>query len=126
MKILLIKTPRKAAFTLSVDSRRFIRSYDRVIEEFHKGHVYISKKHINKVFDLLESDDQDGIDRLLEAEKAQALDATSSATEFIRDLKSVRKILREVADLWKQIKRDPKWNTFRDVLRGEPKLRKGR
>ena len=31
-----------------------------------KGHVFISKKHIGKIFELLESDDQDGIDRLLE------------------------------------------------------------
>lgn len=126
MKILLIKRLESSfhAFRLTLD--RFIRSYDRVIEEFHKGHVYISKKHINKVFDLLESDDQDGIDKLLEAEKAQALDAQEFNADFIRDLKNDRKILQQVADLWKQIKRDPKWNTFRDVLRGEPKLRKGK
>ena len=126
MKILLIKRLESSfhAFRLTLD--RFIRSYDRVIEEFHKGHVYISKKHINKVFDLLESDDQEGIDRLLEAEKAQSLEAKDFSADFIRDLKSDRKILREVADLWKRIKRDPKWDTFREVLRGEPKLKKGK
>ena len=37
-----------------------------------------------------------------------------------------RQILREVADLWKRIKRDPKWDTFREVLHGEPKLKKGK
>jgi len=126
MKILLIKRLESSfhAFRLTLD--RFIRSYDRVIEEFHKGHVYISKKHINKVFDLLESDDQEGIDRLLEAEKAQSLEAKEFSTDFIRDLKSDRQILREVAELWKRIKRDPKWDTFREVLRGEPKLKKGK
>ena len=126
MKILLIKRLESSfhAFRLTLD--RFIRSYDRVIEEFHKGHVYISKKHINKVFDLLESDDQEGIDRLLEAEKAQSLEAKDFSADFIRDLKSDRQILREVADLWKRIKRDPKWDTFREVLRGEPKLKKGK
>jgi superfamily II DNA/RNA helicase len=126
MKILLIKRLESSfhAFRLTLD--RFIRSYDRVIEEFHKGHVYISKKHINKVFDLLESDDQEGIDRLLEAEKAQSLEAKDFSADFIRDLKSDREILREVAELWKRIKRDPKWDTFREVLRGEPKLKKGK
>ena len=88
MKILLIKRLESSfhAFRLTLD--RFIRSYDRVIEEFHKGHVYISKKHINKIFDLLESDDQEGIDRLLEAEKAQSLEAKDFSADFIRDLKS--------------------------------------
>jgi superfamily II DNA/RNA helicase len=126
MKILLIKRLESSfhAFRLTLD--RFIRSYDRVIDEYHKGHVYISKKHINKVFDLLESDDQEGIDRLLEAEKAQSLEAKEFSADFIRDLNSDRQILREVADLWKRIKRDPKWATFREVLRGEPKLKKGK
>ena len=125
MKILLIKRLESSfhAFRLTLD--RFIRSYDRVIDEFHKGHVYISKKHINKVFDLLESDDQEGIDRLLEAEKAQSLEAKQFSADFIRDLESDRQILREVADLWKRIKRDPKWDTFREVLRGES-LKKGK
>jgi superfamily II DNA/RNA helicase len=126
MKILLIKRLESSfhAFRLTLD--RFIRSYDRVIEEFHKGHVYISKKHINKVFDLLESDDQEGIDRLLEAEKAQSLEANEFSADFIRDLETDRQILREVANLWKQIKRDPKWDAFREVLRGEPNLKKGK
>jgi superfamily II DNA/RNA helicase len=126
MKILLIKRLESSfhAFRLTLD--RFIRSYERVIEEFHKGHVYISKKHINKVFDLLESDDQEGIDRLLDAEKAQALEAGDFSSDFIRDLESDRKVLREVADLWKKIKRDPKWDAFREVLRAEPKLKTGK
>jgi superfamily II DNA/RNA helicase len=126
MKILLIKRLESSfhAFRLILD--RFIRSYDRVVEEFHKGHVYISKKHINKVFDLLESDDQEGIDRLLEAEKAQSLQADEFSADFIRDLESDRKILREIADLWRRIKRDPKWDAFREVLRGEPKLKSGK
>src|SRR6267143_1033156 len=75
MKILLLKRLESSfrAFRLTVG--RFIRSYERVITEFQKGQVYISKKHINKVFDLLEADDDEGIDRLLEAEKAERLDA---------------------------------------------------
>ena len=60
------------AFRLTLG--RFIHSYDRVIAEFHKGHVYISKKHISKIFELLESDDQEAIERLLDEEKAERLD----------------------------------------------------
>ena len=41
----------------SVD--RFILSYTRFIGEYKKGNVYVSKKDINKIFELLESDDDD-------------------------------------------------------------------
>ncbi len=82
------------AFRLTLE--RFIRSYDRVIEEFQKGHVYISKKHINKIFELLETDDQEAIDRLLEEDKAERLEAKDFNADFIRDLKADRKILREI------------------------------
>jgi superfamily II DNA/RNA helicase len=123
MKILLIKRLESSfhAFRLTLD--RFSHTYDRVISEFRKGHVYISKKHINKVFDLLETDDQEGIERLLEAEKAQALDAKDFTPDFIRDLEADRQILRQVADLWTRIKRDPKWDAFRRMLRTESTLK---
>ncbi len=126
MKILMVKRLESsfAAFRLTLG--RFIRSYERVIEEFRKGQVYISKKHINKIFDLLETDDQNAIDQLLEADKAELLKAKDFAAEFIRDLESDLTILHKVHDLWKRIKRDPKWEAFYDMLRSKPKLKKGK
>ena len=123
MKILMVKRLESSfhAFRLTLD--RFIRSYERMIEEFRKGHVYISKKHINKIFDLLETDDQEAIDRLLEAEKAERLDARDFNPDFISELESDRKILREIHGLWKRIKRDPKWEAFREMLGSERKLK---
>jgi superfamily II DNA/RNA helicase len=126
MKILIIKRLESSfhAFRLTLD--RFIRSYDRVIDEFHKGQVYISKKHIGKIFDLLETDDQEGIDLLLEADKAERLNAKSFNTDFIKHLESDRKILGAIQELWKRIKRDPKWEAFRDVLQNDSDLKKGK
>ena len=126
MKILLIKRLESSfhAFRLTLD--RFIRSYDRVIEEFQKGHVYISKKHINKILDLLETGDQEAIDRLLETDRAERLDAKDFNADFIRDLESDRKVLSQIHDLWRRITRDPKWEAFREVLRSEPRLKKGK
>jgi len=126
MKILLIKRLESSfhAFRLTLD--RFIHTYERVIEEYHKGHVYISKKHINKVFDLLEADDQESIDRLLESDKAECLDAKDFTKDFIKELDSDLNILHTVHGLWTRIRRDPKWEAFRDVLRSEAKLKKGK
>jgi superfamily II DNA/RNA helicase len=126
MRILLVKRLESSFYAFRLTLDRFIRSYDRVIEEFQKGHVYISKEHINKIFDLLETDDQEGIDRLLETQKAERLSAKQFKGDFIRDLECDRRILRKVAELWKGIKRDPKWEAFRKVLRGDTRLKKGK
>jgi len=126
MKILIIKRLESSFHAFNLTLERFIHSYARVIEEFHKGHVYISKKHIAKVFDLLETDDQEGIDRLLETDRAERLDAKHFRGDFIRDLENDQKILHKVHDLWKQVTRDPKWETLRDVLRTERRLKKGK
>lgn len=123
MKILMVKRLESSFHAFRLTLGRFIHSYDRMIAEFHEGNVYISKKHINKIFDLLETDDQEAIDRLLEAEKAERLDAKDFNPDFIRKLESDRKILREIQDLWKRIKRDPKWESFRDMLRSDRKLK---
>ena len=85
------------AFRLTLD--RFIHSYERVIAEFQKGNVYISKKHINKIFELLEADDQEAIERLLEEDKAEKLSAKDFRPDFIPDLESDLKILRKVQEL---------------------------
>jgi len=126
MKILLIKRLESSFHAFRLTLERFIHSYDRVIEEFHNGHVYISKKHITKIFELLESDDQEAIDQLLEADKAERLNAKDFNADFVRDLEADRKILIKIENLWKQIKRDPKWEAFSDVLRSNRILKKGK
>ena len=124
MKILMVKRLESSfhAFRLTLD--RFIKSYDRVIDEFRKGNVYISKKHINKIFELLENDDQEAIERLLEEDKAERLNAKEFSPTFMRDLKSDLTLLHKVQELWAKIRRDPKWDAFREVLKS--KLKKGK
>lgn len=126
MKILLVKRLESSfhAFRLTVD--RFIHSYERMIAEFHKGNVYISKEYINKIFDLLEQDDQAPIEDLLAQDKAERLNAKDFRPEFILDLESDLKILRKVARLWDKLRRDPKWNAFRDRLQNDRILKKSK
>ncbi|MBU2228542.1 MAG: helicase [Proteobacteria bacterium] len=126
MKILLIKRLESSFHAFRLSLERFIRSYDRFIEEFHKGNVYISKKHINKIFELLETDDQEAIDRLLDTDRAERLAAKDFNADFLRDLESDRVILKKIETLWKQIKRDPKWEAFSEVLHKDRILKKGK
>ena len=126
MKILTVKR-LESSFTAFLSTLgRFIQSYERVIAEFHKGRVFISKEHIGKIFELLESDDQEGIDRLLAGEKAERLAAKDFRPDFITDLDNDLKALKAVRNQWKKVTRDPKWDSFRTILKKTPLLKDGK
>ncbi len=126
MKILTVKR-LESSFTAFLSTLgRFIRTYERVISEFHKGHFFISKEHIAKIFELLESDNQEGIDRLLEDDKAERLSAKDFLPAFITDLEGDLKALKAIRNQWKKITRDPKWESFRDILKKTPLLKSGK
>ena len=94
-----------------------------MIDEFHKGNVYISKKHSNKIFEALEDDNQEAIERLLEEDKAERLSAKDFSADFLRDLKSDFNILRKVQELWAKIGRDPKWEAFVKILNSQTQVK---
>ncbi len=126
MKILAVKR-LESSFTAFLSTLgRFINSYERVIAEFHKGHVFISKKYIGKIFELLEFDDQEAIQRLLDEDKADKLSAKDFRPEFIADLESDLEALKAIRDNWKRIRRDPKWESFREMLKKRAQLKSGK
>jgi superfamily II DNA/RNA helicase len=116
MKILLVKRLESSihAFRLTLD--RFIKSYDRFLAEVRNGSVYISKKHIHKLFDSLDVGDEEAVQRLIDDEKAERYPATDFRPEFRRDLENDLVVLRRVHDLWNGIDRDPKWVAFENIL----------
>jgi superfamily II DNA or RNA helicase len=126
MKILTVER-LESSFTAFLSTLgRFIHTYERVIAEFDKGHVFISKKHIGKIFDLLESDDQAGIERLLDEDKAEKLSSNEFLPTFATDLANDLKALKKIQTLWKQVTRDPKWESFRDILKKSALLKTGK
>jgi superfamily II DNA/RNA helicase len=126
MKILMVKRLESSFHAFRESLGRFVSSYERMIAEFHKGNVYISKDYINKIFDLLEQDDQEPIERLLADEKAEKLDAKDFSPDFILHLEGDLKILRKVARLWDKLRRDPKWNAFKERLLSDKLLKKSK
>jgi superfamily II DNA/RNA helicase len=126
MKILTVKRLESSFTAFRQTLGRFIATYERVIAEFDKGHVFISKKHIAKVFELLESDDSEALQRLIDDDKAEMLDAIEFKGTFITDLKNDLKILHTIRDHWKKITRDPKWEAFAAVLKTKAHLKKGK
>jgi len=116
MKILLVKRLESSfyAFRKSID--RFIRSYDMFIKEFDKGNVYVSKKYINKIFELLENDDDEAVQRLIDEGKATRYDSKDFRDEFRQYLQDDLDILKRIKSLWKTIERDPKLEKLQEEL----------
>ncbi len=116
MKILLIKRLESSfyAFRNSVD--RFVAYSDHFLKELLKGKVYISKDYANKIFDLLEKDDDEAIQKLIDSGKAEEYPAQDFSDGLKKDLENDLKILKEIQDLWRGVKRDPKLLSFAEIL----------
>jgi len=123
MRILMVKRLESSFHAFRLTLERFIQSYERFIHEVKNGSVYISKKHINKLFSYLEAGDDDAVERLIDEEKAERISIREFRPEFLRDLNSDLKVLREVHLLWAGIRRDPKWVAFEKILTTRPDLK---
>lgn len=112
MRILLVKRLESSFFAFKKSVDRFLYSYDMFIKQFDKGNVYVSKKYTNKIFELLENDDDEAIRRLIDEGKAERYDNKEFTDNFIKDLKSDFEILKQVKVLWQKVTRDPKLLKF--------------
>lgn len=124
MKMLLIKRLESSFYAFQKSIDRFISSYERFIDELETNQtVYVSKKHSQKIFDYLERGDLERIDRLIEENKAEKLPSNEFAENFEEDLSHDLDVLREIREMWKTIKRDPKILAFKNKLAKESVVR---
>jgi len=124
MKILLVKRLESSFFAFRNSVDRFLHSYEMFIKELGNGNVYVSKKHTNKIFELLENDDDAAVQRLIDEGKAGKYDSKDFRIELKKDLEHDRAILMEVKKLWQNVKRDPKLLKFHNELSKNGVLRK--
>ena len=124
MKILLVKRLESSFFAFRNSVDRFLHSYDMFIKELDYGYVYVSKKHTNKIFELLENDDDEAVQRLIDEGKAEKYESKDFRIELKKDLEHDRAILMEVNKLWQNVKRDPKLLKFKNELSKNDVLRK--
>ncbi len=126
MKTLLVKRLESSFFAFRNSVDRFIYSYDMYIKEYEKGNVYVSKKYTNKIFELLENDDDEAIQRLIDEGKAEKYSSNEFTEDFIRDLQNDLDILKQIKLLWQQVDRDPKIIKFLSELINNPLLKKNK
>jgi len=126
MKILLIKRLESSFYAFRNSLDRFIHSYEMFIREYEKGNVYISKKHIQKIFELLEEGNDEAIQRLVDEDKAKRYSSDEFKKGFIGDLKKDLKILKSIKSLWQMVHRDPKLLSFISELNDNPIMKKNK
>ena len=112
MKILLVKRLESSFFAFRNTIQRFIGSYEMFTQQFDKGSVYISKKYINKIFELLENDDDEKVDEFINLGKAEKYPSTDFEDNFRINLEKDKETLYEIRSLWQNIDRDPKLIKF--------------
>jgi len=126
MKTLLVKRLESSFLAFKNSLTRFISSYEQFLAELDKGNVYISKKYANKIFEFLENDDDEAVQKLIDEDKAQRYNASDFEDNFRKDLESDLKTLKEMDSLWKTIDRDPKLLTILDILKQKTILKESK
>ena len=116
MKILLVKRLESSFYAFKKTLERFINSYEMFITQFDKGLVFISKKHINKIFEFLENDEDEKIEEFIASGQAERFSSTDFDDEFRIKLESDKKTLYTIRDFWQNITEDPKLIKFLNSL----------
>lgn len=126
MKILLIKRLESSFYAFRNTVDRFISYYELFLNELAEGNVYVSKKYANKIFELLDNDDENAIQKLLESDKARKYPAKDFTGELKKDLENDLAILEEIQRLWRGVERDPKLLSFLELLSTRQVLKKNK
>jgi len=82
----------------------------------------VSKKHTNKIFEMLENDDDEAVQRLIDEGKAERYESKEFTKDFLNYLEQDYSVLLTIKDLWTHIYRDPKLLKFLQELSNDPVL----
>jgi superfamily II DNA or RNA helicase/HKD family nuclease len=110
MKGILVKRLESSFYAFENTLRRFIESYEKFIQMFDDGTVYISKQV--DIYDLLERDDEAELLRLVEEDRVTTYRSKDFVSTFRDDLMFDLELLREIQDLWQDVTDDPKLKQF--------------
>lgn len=126
MKGLLVKRLESSFYAFGKTLDRFVASYDRFIEMFDSGTVYVSKKV--DVYDLLDNDQVDELLKEVEDNNVIKYEASQFREDYKELLIADREYLEELRRLWSKVSEDPKFEKFLsqlshdDVLKDEKVL----
>ena len=120
MKSVLVKRLESSFYAFKNTLRRFEESYEKFIDMYETGEVYISKKV--DVYDMLDSGDDDKLMALVEDDIVMHFKSDEFDDKFIKDLKWDISKLRYLRETWDTITDDPKLYQFKEELKTNKKL----
>lgn len=126
MRMLLVKRLESSIFAFRQTLDRFIFSYERFLEFYLIGKVYVSPKHTKKIIEALEDGNLEYVDILIRDWKADEYKSDDFDPSIRTDLESDLRILREIQWLWNMVDRDPKIESFKVYLQTKKELQKGK
>lgn len=118
MKGILVKRLESSFYAFRMTLERFIESYEKFIEMYNSGMVYISKKV--DVYDLLDDGNVEKLAYLVEKDDVWEFSSKEFKATFIRDLRHDLGELKSLRDIWAGIDCDPKLAEFKVQLTTNP------
>ena len=120
MKGILVKRLESSFYAFKKTLDRFVESYEKFIEMYNSGEVWISKKV--DVYDLIDSGNTAKLLQLEEDEDAMHFKSKEFQTRFIKDLQTDLATLKYLQSLWATVTSDPKLEQFKYELANNPKM----
>lgn len=121
MKTMLVKRLESSFHAFRLTLSRFIKSHEDFIRMFNTGTIMTSKK-LN-VFDLMDEDDEEKINKLLEENKLEKFKSSDFNEQFIEDVECDLSYLQDIELLWKDINEDPKIDKLIFELKHDERLK---
>lgn len=120
MKSILVKRLESSFHAFKKTLGRFIESYERFIQMYLDGTVYLGRDV--DVFDLLDNDRDERLHNLIDEGRVTEYDAGQFTKELMNQLRSDLSLLREIQADWEPITQDPKLDAFLGQLLSDSTL----
>lgn len=121
MKGILIKRLESSFYAFKKTLQRFVESYEKFIDMFDTGEVWISKK-VN-VYDLIDSGNTAKLVQLEEDDDAMHFKSKEFKSSFVKDLQDDLATLKYLKSIWSTVTDDPKLDQFIHELKANPKMK---
>lgn len=124
IKTLLVKRLESSFYAFKKTIGRMIASYEAFIEAWNKGSIYIGKNI--DVGELLELEDQADFESILGQKNIERFTTDEFDDNYGALLNSDLDGLYQIAKIWENIDKDPKYDTFFESLQNNAELKNQR
>lgn len=127
MKAILVKRLESSFYAFMKTVKRFISSYEKFIDMYNGGAVYISRSV--DVYDYLDNDNEEELLGLVDDQdvrKVQKYSSESFIEELFIHLNFDLELLKRIKYLWSGVEKDPKLNQFIYELKNDAALKTNR